>query len=213
MALSTVARESGWATPVVFLAGVISSLGPCASPRLVALSALAVRARRPWLVGLAFILGTLGTYATLGVAGSLVADLVGIATWVYGGIAVAGIVGGIVTIAGAGWHSHEEPPVDTRRDAVSAALLAGMGFALMVSPCCTPILGVIIGYTSLRGDVVYGCAMLVVFGLGHAAPLIAMLGGGRGLTERLWSSRFAQSAQVFAGTFMLGLGAYYALLV
>jgi cytochrome c-type biogenesis protein len=83
----------------------------------------------------------------------------------------------------------------------------------MVSPCCTPILGVIVAYTSTHGNVAMGSGLLAVFGLGHAVPLIVALAGGRALVGRLWASRWAQGMQVGAGTCMMALGAYYALLV
>src|ERR1700681_5112249 len=199
-----VAHGSSWAWPLVFIAGVVSSLGPCASPRIVALSSLVLRSRNPMLVGAAFIGSTIATYAFFGVVGSLVGDLVGYASWIYAGVEVVALAGGIVTLVGATVHRHEEHARERpERNAFSAAFLAGVGFALMVSPCCTPILGVIVTYTSLRGDVALGSGLLAVFGLGHAAPLLATLAGGRSFVGRLWSSQWAQGAQVVGGTFMI----------
>lgn len=212
-AIGFIVHGSWWAWPLVFLAGVVSSVGPCASPRIIALSALVLRSAKPVIVGTAFIGGTIGTYAFFGAVGSLVADLVGYASWIYAGVAVAALAGGLVTLVGASAYRHRHEDVRPARSAFSAAFLAGVGFALMVSPCCTPILGVIVTYTSLRGDVALGSGLLAVFGLGHAAPLLATLAGGRSFVGRLWSSQWAQGAQVVAGTFMIALGAYYALLV
>lgn len=166
------------------------------------------------LVGLAFIGSTIATYAFFGVVGSLVADLVGYASWIYAGVAFAALAGGVMTVVGASAHQHDEPPQPRpERNALSAAFLAGVGFALMVSPCCTPILGVIVAYTSMHGNVALGSGLLAVFGLGHATPLLVALAGGRATVGRLWASRWAQGVQVGAGTCMIALGAYYALLV
>ncbi len=213
-AMGFVAHGSSWAWPLVFIAGVVSSLGPCTSPRIVALSSLVLRSRNPVLVGSAFIGSTIATYAFFGVVGSLVRDLVGYASWIYAGVAVAALAGGIVTLVGANVHRHEEHVRERpERNAFSAAFLAGVGFALMVSPCCTPILVVIVAYTSAHGNVAQGSGLLAVFGLGHAVPLLVALAGGRALVGRLWASRWAQGMQVGAGTCMMALGAYYALLV
>jgi len=107
-AMGFVAHGSSWAWPLVFIAGVVSSLGPCTSPRIVALSSLVLRSRNPVLVGSAFIGSTIATYAFFGVVGSLVRDLVGYASWIYAGVAVAALAGGIVTLVGANVHRHEE---------------------------------------------------------------------------------------------------------
>lgn len=212
--MGLVAHGSSWAWPLVFIAGVVSSLGPCASPRIVALSSLVLRSRNPLLVGMAFIGSTIGTYAFFGVVGSLVGDLVGYASWIYAGVAVSALAGGVVTLIGASAHHHEKRVQERpARNALSAAFLAGVGFALMVSPCCTPILGVIVAYTSLHGNVALGSGLLAVFGLGHAVPSVAALAGGRAAVARLWASRWAQGMQVGAATCMMALGAYYALLV
>jgi cytochrome c-type biogenesis protein len=212
-AIGSLARGSAWAWPLVFIAGAVSSLGPCASPRLVALAALVVRSRHPHRVGAVFIGSTIATYACFGLVGTAVADLVGCASWIYVGVALAALAAGTATLIGAAWHHHAHVPQAPRRSALSAAFLAGVGFALMVSPCCTPILGVIIAASSLRGNVPLGIGLLAVFGLGHAAPLLVVLAGGRAAVVHLWSSRWAQGMQVGAGTCMLALGAYYALLV
>jgi cytochrome c-type biogenesis protein len=159
--------------------------------------------------------GTLGTYALFGFAGSLLGSLVSYGSWIYGAVAAAALIGGVITLVGAVSHSHDHPDdtIAKNTEPLSAAFLAGIGFALMISPCCTPILGVILTYTALKANMLVASAMLVVFGLGHATPLLLVVFGGRRFTTRLWSSKFAQAAQVFAGTCMIALGSYYALLV
>jgi cytochrome c-type biogenesis protein len=213
-AVQLVAQGSPWAWAVVFGAGVVSSLGPCASPRVVALSALVLRSHRPVLVGSTFVLSLVSTYAGFGLAGTTVAELVRSASWVYGFIALAALVGGLVTLTGfSGGHGHAEAGEAGQANAFSVAVLSGIGFALMVSPCCTPIVGVIIGYTTVRGNAATGAGMLAVFGLGHAAPLLPVIAGGRSSASWLSGSRWMDLAQVGAGTCMIALGGYYALLV
>jgi cytochrome c biogenesis protein CcdA len=160
-----------------------------------------------------FVASTIATYACFGLVGTVVADLVRCASWVYAGVALMALVAGAATLIGAAWHQHEHVEEVRARNALSAAFLAGVGFALMVSPCCTPVLGVIIASSSMHGNVLLGVGLLAVFGLGHAAPLLVVLAGGRAAVMRLGAGRWAQGMQVGAGACMMALGAYYALLV
>jgi cytochrome c-type biogenesis protein len=214
-AVALVAHGSPWAWIAVFAAGVVSSLGPCASPRIVALAALVVRSGRPLVVGTAFISSLVGTYAGIGFAGGALGDLVRSASWIYATVALAGIVGGLVTLVGGlsdhcGVHATHDLDVT---NAISAAVLSGVGFALMISPCCTPILGVVLAYTSARGEAARGAGLLAVYGLGHAAPLLPVVLGGGGAAGRIASSVWSDAVRVAAGSCMIGLGGYYALLV
>jgi cytochrome c-type biogenesis protein len=214
-AVELIVHGSPWAWAAVFAAGVASSLGPCASPRIVALAALVVRSGRPLVVGTAFLSSLVGTYAGIGFAGGALGDLVRSASWVYAIVALAGVVGGVVTLVGGigehgGVHAVHELDVT---NAISAAVLSGIGFALMVSPCCTPVLGIVLTYTSARGEAALGAGLLAVYGLGHAAPLVPVLVGGGGAAWRLASSVWSDAVRVAAGSCMIGLGGYYALLV
>ncbi len=214
-AVRLVAHGSPVAWVVVFAAGVVSSLGPCASPRLVALCALVVRSRSPLAVGCTFVGSLVSAYAALGLAGTAVADLVRSASWIYGLIAIAALVGGVVSLAGV-WVDHADHAhtleVPHSND-LSAAFLSGIGFALMVSPCCTPIVGAIIAYTTSRGDGAMGAGMLAAFGLGHAAPLVPIIAGGRSTVRWIRSCAWTDAVGVAAASCMIALGGYYALLV
>lgn len=212
VALDAVAGGSPWAFPLVYAVGVLSSTGPCAAPRVLAFSSFMLRSKRPARTGVAFLSGSLFTYALLGLVGGLVASLVGIASWVYGAIATAAIAGGIWTIVGASWCSHEAE-VEKKSDALGAVFLSGAGFSLMVSPCCTPLVGVVVAYAGASGGSLTAALLLVCFGLGHASPVFTAIIFGQRLTRWLAQSRFSQGATVVAGASMIALGAYYALLV
>jgi len=212
IAIGAVAKGSLWAFPLVYVVGVLSSTGPCAAPRVLAFSSFMLRARRPARTALAFMVGSLLTYALLGFVGGLVAGLVGIASWVYGIIAAAAILGGVWTIVGASWCSHDTEPVP-KGDVLGAVFLSGAGFALVVSPCCTPLLGVVVAYAGASGGSLTAALLLVCFGLGHASPVFTAMVFGQPLTRFLAKSRFSQGATVVAGASMIALGAYYALLV
>ena len=206
---------SAWALPLLFAAGVFSSIGPCAAPRILALSALILRSNRPVQTTLAFILGTLGVYAAFGFfAGGIMARLSAASSSLYFTLALTAIGGGIVTVASAHWHEcAAERPARKDTGSIGIAFASGAGFSLMVSPCCTPVLGVVLAIYTFRANAVALAAMLIVFGIGHAATVLLSCLAGRPLLAWLSRSRFAQGGQVVAGTLMLTMGAYYALLV
>ena len=212
IALGAVAGRSAWAFPLVYAVGVLSSTGPCAAPRVLAFSSFMLRAKNPGRTALAFLSGSLLTYGLLGFVGGLVASLVGIAPWIYGTIAAAAIVGGIWTIVDASWCSHDLE-LREKSDVLGAVFLSGAGFSLVVSPCCTPLIGVIVAYASGSGGSLIAALLLVCFGLGHASPVFTTVMFGRPLGRWLADSRLSQGATVVAGASMIALGGYYALLV
>jgi cytochrome c-type biogenesis protein len=48
-----------------------------------------------------------------------------------------------------------------------------MAFGLIMSPCTTPVLAVLLTYAAARGDVVYSMGLLFSYGLGHGLILLA----------------------------------------
>ena len=212
-AVSAIAGKSAWAYPLVYAVGVMSSTGPCAAPRVLAFSSFMLRSQKPKRTAAAFLAGTLGMYGALGYVGGLVANLVGISSWVYGVIALAAILGGLWTVIGASWCEHDAPQPTKAGDAIGAAFLTGAGFSLVVSPCCAPLIGVVVAYAGSMGGSWSAALLLVSFGIGHASPVFTAMMFGKKLTSFLTTSRFSQGATVVGGAAMVVLGAYYALLV
>ena len=57
-------------------------------------------------------------------------------------------------------------------NAMLAAYLAGLTFALVASPCSTPVLATLLAYTASVGDVGQGGGLLFAYSLGYVAPLL-----------------------------------------
>ncbi len=96
--LRAAATRSPLAYPLVFAAGVVTSVGPCVAPRYVAVAALANAARRPWRVVAAFVAGLVGAYVALGLAAGALGALWSTSSAVYAVLAVVLAVGGLVTL-------------------------------------------------------------------------------------------------------------------
>lgn len=211
--LTAVSTRSGYAPPLVLLAGAVTSVGPCVAPRFIAVAGLAAgKSRRQALVlVLGFVAGLVAAYAAFGAVSSLLVRATQLSTWVYIIVAAALATGGVVTL----WrgqnrcaHMHSR----ARENGAGGALLLGASFAFVVSPCCTPLVLAIVAYTSAAGNPAYGSVMLGCFALGHALPILGVGLGMNGVTSALQRYGVRQAAGVVSATLMLGLAAYYAVL-
>lgn len=216
-ALGAAGSGSGVAYPLCFAAGMATSVGPCVAPRYIAVAALANGTRRGWCSILAFVAGVIGAYVTLGICAASISGLWTSSGALYTGLAVALAGSGIVTVAGAcgerGSHAHdrtpEPPPGSVISGRFGGPFLLGASSALVVSPCCTPFVAAIAGFTVLSGRAATGAALLAAFACGHAVPLVCAGALGTRLTLLFTRLSCAQAPKVVAGALMLALGCYY----
>jgi cytochrome c-type biogenesis protein len=196
--------------PVAFAAGAIGSFGPCVAPRYVAVAALAQRDGRYARTAAAFVSGLIVAYAAIGFGVGQLGALSAHAGALYGVLALALVGTGVVSLVcdahpHEGQHHHRAP--------ASASFLLGAGSALVVSPCCTPVVAAVAALGAAERDPVLAAAYLAVFAAGHAAPLLLLGAGGAWLTSRLERYRLGPALQVVSATLLLALGGYYGLLV
>jgi cytochrome c-type biogenesis protein len=206
-----VAARSPLAYPLVFAAGLATSLGPCAAPRYVAVAALANGSTSaPRTVAL-FLTGLVGAYVCLGSAAGALAFLRGWSSYIYLALAAALAIGGAMTLFG----REHAGGAHLERDAAASgggAFLLGASSALVVSPCCTPVLAGIAGLTVVSGRAADGVALLASFAAGHALPLAGAAFAGDRVSALLRRVAASSAPAVVAGTLMLGLSAYFGLL-
>jgi cytochrome c-type biogenesis protein len=202
----------GW----VFVAGVITSIGPCVAPRFIAVAALANGARRPWPALAAYISGIIAAYVALGFAAGAVGLLFAWSAHIDALLAVALGAGGLVTIARA---TPARSCADHRADrktaapaGIGAAFLLGIASTAVISPCCTPLVAAIASLASTTRHPLASAALLAVFALGHAAALIAAAATGSLALLPLRRFVSGQAPAIVAGGLMLCLGAFYGVL-
>lgn len=214
--LRAVGSRSALAYPLVFGAGIVTSVGPCAAPRYVAVAALAHAARAPWKIVLAFAAGLVGAYVGLGAAAGAVGALWSASRAVYGALAFALLAGGIVTLLRAALGGDAvgcsgDGAQRGSQGTVSAggALLLGASSVLVVSPCCTPIVAGIAGLTIATSRTLDGVTLLAAFACGHVVPvaLAGALGGRFAVSVRRLAA--SQAPTIVSGSLMLALAAYY----
>jgi len=214
--LHAVATRSPLAYPLVFVAGAVTSIGPCAAPRYVALAALVSASRRPNRVLAAFVAGIAGTYVLLGVAAGAVGVLWSASALVYAALAVVLAAAGIATLFrdDRASHVHDDDALlhPGARAGLGGPFLLGASSAFVVSPCCTPIVAGIAGLTTASGHTGAGVALLATFACGHALPLVSAGVLGNRVARVLRRVAASNAPAVVAGTLMLALAGYYGVL-
>lgn len=210
-ALQAVSRGSANAPVLAFAAGVAGSVGPCAAPRLLATTSCCINRslRESALVAFSLVAGVMSTYVLFALAGSLIWEAFRHSSEIY--------VAGAVLMAAAGFVTVLKPPPECahfekplRRSSGSMFLL-GASSALIVSPCCAPVLLASIAYAGVAG-LWFSCASVACFALGHALPVSLMAFGSGSLRPILtrWDAQGA--ATMIGGSLLLALAGYYAVL-
>lgn len=204
--------RAAYAPALAFAAGTFSSFGPCVAPRFIAIAGLTAGRERAaaFRLTLAFVIGLVVAYTFLGAAASIVARVLNASSVVYAAIAAAMFVTGTITL----WRGDEDCKHRgvARPPSYGSAGLLGATLALLVSPCCAPMLFAVLASGSTSGSTVYGCGLLACFALGHAIPIIAVAAGMNGLRSLLDRLAHVQVMNTISATLMLALGAYYAAL-
>lgn len=163
----------------VFLAGVISSASPCvltAIPLVVGFVGGYADGdrKKAFFYSLSFILGLSLTFTALGAAAGLFGTYFGT---LGGGWFIA--VGLLALVMGGQMMGLYAIPMPVppqyrpKRGGLVGALLLGLFFGVVSSPCATPVLVVILSYVATQGQVLYGTALLFVYAIGHCLLMLA----------------------------------------
>jgi cytochrome c-type biogenesis protein len=204
---------------LVFLGGVVTSIGPCN----VAMIPLVVgfvggsgqlNRGRSFALSLTFAIGLAVTFMLLGVVASLAGGLIGGTSrvWYYLVAVVCLLIG--LSMLGA-FHLPEVPSVGRLREQVRlrglpGALALGLVSGLAASQCATPVLAAILTYVmSQDGALVYGAALLFVYALGRGVPIV-LAGSLAGALKQLRAlGRWSPIIERASGVVIIGVGLYF----
>jgi cytochrome c biogenesis protein CcdA len=206
--LQAVAARSPLAYPLVFAAGALTGVGPCAAPRSVALAALADAVARPRFAIAAFVIGLVGANVALGLAGNALGTMLAASGTLYVALALVLAAGGVLALWRGDATSHRHT-VQVRGGGLSGAFLLGVSSAFVVAPCCTPILASIAGLTTAGGPTFGAATLLAAFGLGHASPVAAAGALGTRFGGMLRRASASHAPAIVSGGLMLALAGYY----
>lgn len=204
---------------LVFLGGVVTSIGPCNVAMIPLVIGYVGGSRhlsrgRSFILSLAFAVGLAVTFMLLGVVASLVGGLIGGSSraWYY-------VVAGVCLLLGlsmlGAFGLPEVPGMGRLRERIrlrglSGALALGLVSGLAASQCATPVLAAILTYVMSReGALVYGAVLLFVYALGRGVPIV-LAGTFTGALKQLRIlGRWSPVVERASGVVIIGVGLYF----
>lgn len=217
---------SPWlALPIVFLAGVLTSLTPCVYPMIPITAAIVGGGstdgekpdrRRTIYLTFSYVVGLAVVYALLGVIAGLTGTMFGsISTnpWLYFGMANLMLAAGLSMLdvfpirLPAGMQARLATAGAAGR--ASGAFIMGAVSGLVAAPCSAPVMAAVLTWVTVTRRGVLGFAYLLAFSLGMCALLVAV-GLFSGTVSRLprsgpWMLRIKRAF----GLVMIGVAEYY----
>lgn len=177
---------------LAFLGGLVAGFGPCILPVLPAVFGYVTgtvsrgtsegRPATPMWRGLAlsavFVFGMSLVSAVIGGAAGFAGRALLLGSWAYYVLAL------VCAVVGLQMFGVVDLPFDRlnvilpmkrpRRTGIVGALVLGMLFGLVASPCSTPVLAAIAAAAATTGSAGKGAGMLFVYGLGKGVPLLLL---------------------------------------
>ena len=213
------------ALPLLFAAGVLTSLTPCIYPMIPITAAIvggqsagetSVPRWRPLLLSLTYAVGLAAVYSGLGLFAGLTGTLFGAVStnpWLYFAMANLLVIAALAML--------DVIPVRLPASLVQRASTAGTGgrfsgalimgamSGLVAAPCSAPVMAAVLTWVTMTKSAGLGFLYLFAFSLGMCALLVAV-GVSTGVLSRMpragaWMNRVKR---VFA-LVMLGVAEYY----
>jgi len=182
---AALAGKSLLAYPLIFGAGLLTSLTPCIYPLIpVTISILGSRKAesrgKAFFLALSYVLGIAVTYAALGAFAALSGSL-------FGEISSNPkvILGVSLVLAALALNMLDALPFEIpgmsgtatgpgRKVGFVSNFLMGLTFGLVASPCTAPVLGAVLLWVGQTGSVVRGTTLLFTFAMGMGCFLLAI---------------------------------------
>ena len=203
---------------LVFLGGILTSMGPCNLSMVPVIMAYVTGTAEPTrarglTISTVFTLGSSTTFAVLGLLAAGVGHMAGPrhATLFYIVAAVCFVVGlsllGVlnVNLSLAGIVKLNKMPKPGHIGAYFLGLVVG----LAGSQCGMPVLVAILSIVMAEGKIAYGTSLLFAYGLGRGVPIVAA-GTFTGLVKSVpILAKWTTYAEKAAGVVMLTIGMYF----
>jgi len=202
---------------LVFLGGVVTSIGPCNIATIPLIVGYVGGSRdlprsRAFALSLAFAIGLASTFMLLGVAAALVGGLFGASRGSYYLVAaVCFLIGlnmlGVLHIQLPLWFGGLRERIGLK--GIPGALALGLVSGLVASQCATPVLAAILTYVMSKGAVMFGAALLFVYALGRGVPVVlagTFTGALKGLQEL---GRWTEGIEKGSGVIVITVGLYF----
>lgn len=212
-------NNSSWlVVPLVFVGGAATGMNPCVYPTIPVIIGFisgqkAQTRARGLALALTFVLGLAITYVVLGATVGFLGSVLGLSrsAWMY-------IVAGVCIVVGLNMagllplNFSTFAPGQSRWSEMSGfvgAVLLGMMFGLVASPCAMPILTLILAMIASKGQVAYGSVLMFTYAVGHGLPLIIIGTVAGALTSLERFTKYSVLIQRVGGWLLIAVGAYF----
>lgn len=211
-------NASFFAFALVFLGGILTSIGPCNVAMIPLVVGYVGGSRdlprsRAFFLSLMFTIGLALTFMLLGLAAALIGGLVSASTtwWYYLVAFVCFVIGlnmlGLIHIETPLWLGGLRERVTLK--GAPGALALGLVSGLVASQCATPVLAAILTYVMAKGALLYGAAPLFIYALGRGVPIV-LAGTFTGILKRLQAfGRWNEALEKVAGIVVIAVGLYF----
>lgn len=203
------------ALPAALFGGMLAGLNPCCVPMYPAAAATCCAVqdcampderRRSFTAAVAFALGVAVATTILGIiAAAAGARLTALGRWPTYVVACIPLVAGMHFLGLIHLRAPRLPVVGSR---TGGAFLAGLLLSLVIAPCGTALLASILSYAAYRGSIVYGGALLFVYGIGLSLPIVALGFTSTRLAARLERSGLRVVIDRGMGVLLVAFGFY-----
>ncbi|HUF28282.1 MAG TPA: cytochrome c biogenesis protein CcdA [Gemmatimonadaceae bacterium] len=213
------------ALPLVFFAGVLTSLNPCIYPMIPITVAIVggtsvgeePRSRwRPVVLTMAYVSGLALLYSSLGLFAGLTGSMFGAVStnpWLYFAMANVLLIAAlamldVIPIRLPAWLAHRAATAGTSGK-VGGAFVMGAMSGLVAAPCGAPVMAAVLTWVSATGSATLGFAYLFAFSLGMTT-LLVMVGLFSGVAARLpRAGTWMLWVKRGFGILMIGVAQYY----
>lgn len=214
------------ALPLLFLAGVLTSLTPCIYPMIPITAAIVGGAsvdppqprRRVLALTITYVIGLSFVYSVLGLFAGLTGTLFGTVSsnpWLYFAMANFLIVAGLgmmdvipVRLPGALLQRAAGAGTGGR---FAGALVMGMMSGLVAAPCSAPVMAAVLTWVTTTKSAVLGFVYLFVFSLGMCTLLVIVGLSSGSVTKLPRSGNWMRWVKRLFALLMLGVAEYYLL--
>jgi len=203
---------------IVFLGGLVTSLGPCnlaTIPLIVGFvgGSHDLSRKRAFILSFTFAIGLAITFMLLGIIAALVGAWIGSASrwWYYLVAAICFVIG----LQMLGVYHFDLPMVfgglreRIGLKGIPGALALGLVSGLVASQCATPVLVAVLTYVMAEGAVVYGATLLFVYALGRGVPVV-LAGTFTGILKDMQAlGRWSPVIEKASGVIVMAVGFYF----
>lgn len=206
---------------IVFLSGVIICFTPCIYPILPVIigyigGADIKNRKEGFFRSLSYVLGLSLVYAALGAVAALSGSLFGAFQnnfWLNLFVGNVFILMGLFMLDVFSFPQISFVKSTSMKNAsgIGGAFFIGAISGLVLGPCTTPVLGVILTYVAAQQNLFFGITLLFTYALGLGLPLL-VLGVFVGLLKKMPKSGvWMQRIKKIFGLLMIGAGVYFLL--